>query len=56
MEQQLILTTLQAVYRRHLHDSLEHGDDHREAGRKAKQAVMAYMASASGLLLGMDAA
>ena len=56
MEQQLILTTLQAVYRRHLHDSLEHGDDHREAGRKAKKAVMAYMASASGLLLGRAAA
>ncbi|THG83904.1 hypothetical protein E5198_06300 [Pseudomonas sp. A-1] len=52
IEQRLILTTLQAVYRRHLHDSLERGDDHREAGRKAKGAVLAYMATAGGLLLG----
>lgn len=56
IEQRLILTTLQAVYRRHLHDSLERGDDHREAGRKAKAAVLAYMATAGGLLLGGRAA
>lgn len=56
IEQSLILTTLQAVYRRHLHDSLERGDDHREAGRKAKAAVLAYMATAGGLLLGGRAA
>lgn len=52
IEQRLILTTLQAVYRRHLHDSLECGADHREAGRKAKGAVLAYMATAGGLVLG----
>lgn len=56
IEQRLILTTLQAVYRRHLHDSLERGEDHREAGRKAKGAVLAYMATAGGLLLGGRAA
>lgn len=56
IEQRLILTTLQAVYRRHLHDSLERGEDHREAGRKAKDAVLAYMATAGGLLLGGRAA
>jgi len=56
IEQRLILTTLQAVYRRYLHDSLERGDDHREAGRKAKDAVLAYMATAGGLLLGGRAA
>lgn len=56
IEQRLLLTSLQAVYRRHLHDSLERGDDHREAGRKAKNAVLAYMATAGGLLLGGKAA
>lgn len=55
MGQCLILTTLQAIYRRHLHSALESGADHREAGRKAKDAVLAYMASAGELLLG-DAA
>ena len=56
IEQRLILTTLQAVYRRHLHDSLERGEDHREAGRKAKDAVLAYLATAGSLLLGGRAA
>lgn len=56
IEQRLLLTSLQAVYRRHLHDSLERGDDHREAGRQAKNAVLAYMATAGGLLLGVKAA
>lgn len=56
IEQRLLLTTLQAVYRNQLHASLEHGDDHREAGRKAKAAVLAYMTSAGALLLGGRAA
>lgn len=55
MGQCLILTTLQAIYRRHLHNALESGADHREAGRKAKDAVLAYMASAGELLLGVAA-
>lgn len=52
LDQQLMLTMLQSVYRRHLHDSLERGDNHREAGHKAKAAILAYMATAGGLLLG----
>jgi phage regulator Rha-like protein len=56
IEQQLILATLQAVYQRHLHNSLANGDDHREASRKAKEAVQSYMATAGGLLLGELAA
>lgn len=56
IEQQLILATLQAVYRRHLHSSLANGDDHREAGRKARDALQTYMATAGGLLLGERAA
>lgn len=55
IEQSLLLTTLQAIYRRHLHNALESGADHREAGRKAKDAVLAYMASAGELLLGVAA-
>lgn len=55
MEQRLILTTLQAIYRRHLHQSIEAGADHREAGRKAKYAVLAYMATAGALVLGVAA-
>lgn len=51
IEQQLILATLQAVYRRHLHNSLASGNDHREASRKAREAVQTYMATAGGLLL-----
>lgn len=56
LDQQLMLTTLQAVYRRHLRNSLDAGTGHREAGRKAKDAVLAYMAVAGDLLLGGDAA
>lgn len=52
LEQRLLLTTLQAVYRRALHESLGSGDDHRQAGRKAKEAVRTFMSSASGLLAG----
>jgi phage regulator Rha-like protein len=55
MSQRLILTTLQAIYRRHLHDALEAGADHREAGRRAKAAVLAYMDTAGALLLGVAA-
>lgn len=51
MSQRLILTTLQAIYQRHLHSALEAGADHRESGRKAKEAVLAYMATAGVLLL-----
>lgn len=51
MGQRLILTTLQAIYRRHLHDALEAGADHREAGRRAKFAVLTYMQTAGALLL-----
>lgn len=56
IEQRLLLTTLQAVYRRRLHSRLEAGEDHRVAGRKAKEAVLAFMAGAGGLLVGSDAA
>lgn len=56
IEQQLILATLQAVYRRQLQSSLANGDNHREAGRKAREAVQTYMATAGGLLLGVRAA
>lgn len=52
IEQRLMLTTLQSVYRRALHDSLAGGDDHREAGRKAKGAALVFMQTAGGLLLG----
>lgn len=52
LDQQLMLTMLQSVYRRHLHSSLTNGDDHREAGRKAREALQTYMATAGGLLLG----
>ncbi|MFK7604911.1 MULTISPECIES: Rha family transcriptional regulator [unclassified Pseudomonas] len=55
MGQRLILTTLQAIYRRHLHQSIESGADHREAGRKAKAAVFAYMETAGALVLGVAA-
>lgn len=55
MGQRLILTTLQAIYRRHLHDALESGADHREAGQRAKAAVLAYMETAGALLLGVAA-
>jgi phage regulator Rha-like protein len=51
MSQRLILTTLQAIYQRHLHNALEAGADHREGGRKAKEAVLAYVATAGVLLL-----
>ncbi|AHF66019.1 Rha family transcriptional regulator [Pseudomonas cichorii] len=54
--QRLILTTLQAIYQRHLRQSLQAGADHREAGRQAKAAVLAYMESAGTLLLGGAAA
>lgn len=54
--QRLILTTLQAIYQRHLHEALLAGADHREAGRKAKAAVLAYMETAGALLLGSAAA
>lgn len=54
--QRLILTTLQAIYQRHLHDALLAGADHREAGRKAKAAVLTYMEAAGNLLLGGKAA
>lgn len=55
IEQSLLLTTLQAIYRRQLHNALESGADHRDAGRKAKDAVLSYMASAGELLLGVAA-
>lgn len=54
--QRLILTTPQAIYQRHLHEALLAGADHREAGRKAKAAVLTYMEAAGNLLLGSDAA
>lgn len=56
IDQRLLLTTLQAIYRRHLCDSLDAGANHREAGRKAKDAVLAYMSAAGDLLLGGSAA
>jgi phage regulator Rha-like protein len=55
MGQRLILTTLQAIYQRHLHNALEAGADHREGGRKAKAAVLSYMQTAGALLLGVAA-
>lgn len=51
LEQRLLLTTLQAIYRNQLHASLVRGEGHREAGQKAKAAVLAYVASAGSLLL-----
>jgi phage regulator Rha-like protein len=56
IEQRLLLTTLQAVWRNYLHASLERGDDHHEAFRKAKAAVLAYMTGVGALLLGGRAA
>ncbi|MDV7212923.1 Rha family transcriptional regulator [Azotobacter beijerinckii] len=56
IEQRLLLTTLQAVWRNHLHASLGRGDDHREAFGKAKDAVLAYMTGVGTLLLGGRAA
>lgn len=52
LDQRLLLTTLQAVYRRHLRDGLSAGANHREAGRKARDAVLTYMTAAGDLLLG----
>lgn len=51
LEQRLLLTTLQAIYRNQLHVSLVRGETHREAGQKAKAAVSAYVAQAGSLLL-----
>jgi len=51
LEQRLLLTTLQAIYRNQLHASLVRGEGHREAGQKAKAAVSAYVTQAGFLLL-----
>jgi phage regulator Rha-like protein len=51
IDQRLLLTTLQAIYRRTLHSGLEAGNDHKEAARKAKTAALSYMDSAGCLLV-----
>lgn len=55
IEQRLLLSILQAVYANTLRRSLMGGDSHKDASRKAKQSVMAYVQS-SGVLLLEDAA
>jgi phage regulator Rha-like protein len=56
IEQRLLLTTLQAVYTRALHVSIEAGDGHKEAGHKAKAAALAFVERAGHLLIGSAAA
>ncbi len=51
VEQQLILTNLQAIYRNALRLCLKEGDNHRVASAKAKAACQAFMERAGNLLL-----
>lgn len=52
LDQQLLLTTLQAVYRNQLKTSLDAGESHKEAAKKAKEAAVKFVKHAGSLLIG----
>jgi len=56
IEQRFLLTNLQFVFRRALHESLGVGDTHRDAARKGKEAAMQFVQCAGVLLSGSNAA
>ncbi|MDP3978327.1 MAG: Rha family transcriptional regulator [Pseudomonas sp.] len=56
IEQRLLLTNLQFVFRRALHDSLAAGDTHRDAARKGKEAAIQFVQCAGLFLSGRNAA
>ncbi|MBD9675525.1 Rha family transcriptional regulator [Pseudomonas sp. PDM18] len=56
IEQRLLLTSVQAVFRRALHESLEAGDVHRVAAQKARDATVEFVRHAGALLIGKVAA
>lgn len=56
IEQRLLLTSVQAVFRRALHESLEAGDGHRIASQKARDATVEFVRHAGVLLIGRAAA
>lgn len=55
LDQQLLLTTLQAVFRNQLKASLDAGEDHKEAAKKAKDAAVEFVKYAGALLIGGSA-
>lgn len=52
LDQQLLLTTLQAVFRNQLKASLDAGEGHKEAAKKAKDAAVEFVKHAGKLLIG----
>ena len=55
LDQQLLLTTLQAVFRNQLKASLNAGEGHKEAAKKAKEAAVEFVKYAGSLLIGSSA-
>lgn len=51
LDQKLLLTTLQAVYRNQLKASMEAGEGHKEASKKAKDAAVEFVKYAGTLLI-----
>jgi phage regulator Rha-like protein len=56
IEQRLLLTNIQLIFKRALHESLEAGDTHREAAAKAKAAALNFVQVAGTLIAGSKAA
>src|SRR5690606_15057545 len=56
IEQRLLLTNIQLIFKRALHESLEAGDTHREAAAKAKAATLTFVQVAGNLVAGSKAA
>lgn len=56
IEQRLLLTNIQLIFKRALHESLEAGDTHREAAAKAKAAALNFVQVAGNLIAGSRAA
>lgn len=56
IEQRLLLTNIQLIFKRALHESLEAGDTHREAAAKAKAAALNFVQVAGNLIAGSKAA
>ena len=52
LDQQLLLTTLQAVFRNQLKASLDAGEGHKEAAKKARDATVEFVKYAGSLLIG----
>ncbi|HDS1693311.1 TPA: Rha family transcriptional regulator [Pseudomonas putida] len=52
LDQQILLTTLQAVFRNQLKVSLDAGEGHKEAAKKAKDAAVEFVKHAGKLLIG----